>query len=171
MSEKENQNSKLFIKVFICFFCVIGVLAASMTIINVNCSNWIEKPEVFYVTDSSKDIENYIENQLLCGYGQCDYPLHDEEVDNEIKVTITDGDMAFSEAIEYTNFIKGFNVINVEKDGKPCKEVKLWTESTRIQSRIILDKINAVYIFLFFITSVVAIYIYMKKSIKTDKDK
>lgn len=169
-SINEKLNSKLLIKVLIPFTCVIVVLVASMIMINVNCEKWIEKPEVFYVTNSTREIENYIENQFLVGNGGFDYPVDDIEFDNEIKVTITDNDVAFSNVIEYAGFINGYNVNDVERNGKVCKEVKLWTTSTRIKSRSILDNINIVYYILYFVCTVVAISIYIKKLIENRKN-
>lgn len=166
VSIMKKANAKLFIKVFVSFVCIVSILVISMVTINVNCQEWIEKPEIFYVTDSTEEIENYIENQLLNGYGQCDYPLDDEEINNEIKVTITDNDILFSDIIEYSCFINRYAINNVEKDGKSCKEVKLWTTSTRIKSGSILDNINTIYIILYFICTVVAIVVFVLKSKK-----
>lgn len=166
VSSMKKPNAKLFIKIFVSFVCIVSILVISMVTINVNCHEWIEKPEIFYVSDSTVEIENYIENQLLNGYGQCDYPLDEEEIDNEIKVTITDNDILFSDVIEYSCFINGYAINNVEKDGKSCKEVKLWTTSTRIKSGTMLDNINTIYIILYFICTVVAIVVYVLKSKK-----
>lgn len=158
ISNKKRHNSTLFIKVFVSYVCVIGVFAASMVAIHVNYDSWIEKPATFYITDSTEEIENYIETGISS--------FTDEYDPEDIKVSFDGESLDFSEAIEMECFVDGYDIEQTEIDGQKCYCVKLWTQETRIKAREILDRIDIVYYILYIACTLLAICIYVKKLLK-----
>lgn len=157
ISDARRQREKLNFKTLGIFICVVGVLASSMVLVNAYCYEWFEKPEVFYVTDSTGEIENYVRDNLS--------QFMDID-DVEIKVTIDGSDISISDDIDNEELINKYVINQVEKDGKEVTCVKLWTTATRIDARGKLDNINIAYIILYIICIIIALGIYISKLTK-----
>lgn len=132
-----------------------------MVTLHVNCKNWIEKPATFYITDSTEEIEKYIEENID--------EYADEYEQNELKVYFDGKNLTFSDFIEASDFVKGWDLEQTERDGQKYFCVKLWTIETRIKSREILDNIDGVYIILYIACTINAIAVFAIKSKKRNR--
>ena len=162
-NEKEKKKAKLYIKVFISFVCIIAILVSAMLLININSQSWIEKPRIFYVTDSTSEISDYLADSFRDYFDDDALLNHDD-----FSVKLSGNKIEFSDFIESELFIHGYSIDIIEKDGKECTRVKLWTRETFENSKNLIDTINGIFIVLYSvcIASAATVYFVKLKKIK-----
>lgn len=163
MEFPEKQNANLFFKLFVIFFCIIGVLVASMITINVNCDSWIERPIVFYVTDSTEEIENYLKEHIGNYIDEFGGNETEAKEDFTVKILDEEHEIYFSPYIKDQSFVNYYDYDKIEKDGQECYRVKIKTYDTYLKGRSIMDSINVAYAIVYIILVITAIGIYIKK--------
>lgn len=154
-SQARVHNAKLYIRVFVCFVCIVAVLVASMLFLNIYSRELFEKPKEFTVTDSTKEIEDYIE-EIFENSGFYD----DESIGVTVKI---ENDDLVILPIDAEFVLHRYRVTKDEKDGKECFNIKLWTDDTASEAGAILDKVNIVYTVLYCLCTAVCLIVYCKK--------
>lgn len=162
-NDKEKKKAGLFIKVFTSFVCIIAILVSAMLLININSQSWIEKPKIFYVTDSTSEISDYLADSFRDYFDDDALLNHDD-----FSVKLDGKKIEFSDFIENELFIHGYSIDIIEKDGKECTRVKLWTRETFENSKNLIDTINGIFIVLYSvcIASAATVYFVKLKKIK-----